>query len=188
VFPIHADARQLPFAGEFFDAVLCIDAYNYFGTDDLYLNYLVHFLRPGGILAFVSAGLTDDFGSEVPTHLQRFWGADSWNIHSAAWWREHVAKTRLVEVLESGCIANGWELWLEWAQATDASAWYQEMLAVDRGRYLGYVGVIAKRIPGQPLAEYAWPSTLRSVEGEYQYHPVLRDETASTTKEADGAD
>ena len=34
VFPLHADARSLPFAAEFFDAVICIDAFSYFGTDD----------------------------------------------------------------------------------------------------------------------------------------------------------
>ena len=33
VFPIHADARQLPFADEFFDAIVSIDSYHYFGTD-----------------------------------------------------------------------------------------------------------------------------------------------------------
>ncbi len=30
VFPIHSDARQLPFAEEFFDAILCVDAFAYF--------------------------------------------------------------------------------------------------------------------------------------------------------------
>src|SRR5512145_2084376 len=36
VFPLHADARALPFAAEFFDAIVCLDCFNYFGTDDLY--------------------------------------------------------------------------------------------------------------------------------------------------------
>lgn len=31
VLPVHADACDLPFAEEVFDAVTCIDAYNYFG-------------------------------------------------------------------------------------------------------------------------------------------------------------
>src|SRR5262245_22460570 len=35
VFPFHADARSLPFAADFFDAILCIDSFYYFGTDDL---------------------------------------------------------------------------------------------------------------------------------------------------------
>lgn len=38
VFPIHADARSLPFAAEFFDAVVSIDSFVYYGTDDLYLS------------------------------------------------------------------------------------------------------------------------------------------------------
>ena len=49
VFPIHADARSLPFAAEFFDAIMCIDSYPYFGSDDLYLNYLAQFVKPGGV-------------------------------------------------------------------------------------------------------------------------------------------
>src|SRR5438874_10695018 len=44
VFPIRADARSLPFADGFFDAVLALDSYFYFGTDDLYLNYLARFV------------------------------------------------------------------------------------------------------------------------------------------------
>ena len=38
VFPIHADARSLPFAPGFFDAIVCLDSFIYFGSDDLYLS------------------------------------------------------------------------------------------------------------------------------------------------------
>src|SRR3954466_8282648 len=48
VFPIHADARALPFAPDFFDAIVCIDSFPYFGTDDLYLNYVARFVKPSG--------------------------------------------------------------------------------------------------------------------------------------------
>lgn len=174
VFPIHADARQLPFAADFFDVILCVDAYNYFGTDDLYLNYLVHFLRPGGVFAFASAGLMQDFDSAVPHHLERFWGADSWTIHTAAWWRQHLAKTGLVEVTEASAIEDGLALWLKWAEALDSSPWFLETLRADAGRYLGYVGVTSRRLEGKKLAEYAWPSTLRSRPIEYERHPLLR--------------
>ena len=36
VFPIHAEAHALPYADGFFDAIVAIDSYHYFGTDDLY--------------------------------------------------------------------------------------------------------------------------------------------------------
>ena len=39
VFPIHADARSLPFAEGFFDAIISIDSFVYYGTDEHYLNY-----------------------------------------------------------------------------------------------------------------------------------------------------
>src|SRR6476660_8297874 len=50
VFPIHADSRALPFANEFFDAVISIDSYFYYGTDDLYLNDVTRFVKPGGVI------------------------------------------------------------------------------------------------------------------------------------------
>ena len=48
VFLIHADARSPPFATDFFDAIVSIDSFVYYGTDDLYLNYLARFVKPGG--------------------------------------------------------------------------------------------------------------------------------------------
>ena len=47
-------------------------------------------------------------------------------------------------------------------------------LVADAGRYLGYVGVTSRRIEGKKLAEYAWPSTLRSRPIDHTPHPVLR--------------
>ena len=33
VFPIYAEARSLPYASEFFDAIVSLDSYHYYGTD-----------------------------------------------------------------------------------------------------------------------------------------------------------
>src|SRR5947208_4911260 len=57
VFPIHADARSLPFAAEFFDAIVSIDSFAYYGTDDLYVNSLAPFVKPGGRMGIAGAGL-----------------------------------------------------------------------------------------------------------------------------------
>ena len=66
VFPIHADARSLPFATEFFDVTVCIDSFPYFGTDDLYLSYLARFVKPGGSIATAGAGLTREIEGSLP--------------------------------------------------------------------------------------------------------------------------
>ncbi|MCA1595266.1 MAG: methyltransferase domain-containing protein, partial [Chloroflexi bacterium] len=87
VFPLHADARSLPFAPSFFDAIVSMDSYYYYGTDDLYLNYLAQFVKPGGVIGAAGAGLVQEVEGPVPEHLKVLWTQDFWSFHSAAWWR-----------------------------------------------------------------------------------------------------
>src|SRR6185503_17170254 len=70
VFPVHADARSLPFGAGFFDAIVSVDAFVYFGTDDLYLANVARLLKPGGTLAIAVAGLTREIDGPVPGHLE----------------------------------------------------------------------------------------------------------------------
>ena len=39
IIPVKADATDLPFEKDFFDAVVSIDSYNYFGRDEHYLDH-----------------------------------------------------------------------------------------------------------------------------------------------------
>jgi len=48
IIPIKAEARSLPYAHNFFDAIISIDSYEYYGTDALYLDYISKFLKPTG--------------------------------------------------------------------------------------------------------------------------------------------
>ena len=98
VFPIHADARSLPFAAEFFDAIVSIDSFFYYGTDDLYLNYLARFVKPGGPVGIAGAGLMREIEGPVPAHLREWWTADLWCLHSAAWWRRHWERTGILDI------------------------------------------------------------------------------------------
>ena len=66
VFPVHSDARSLPFADDFFDAVVSIDSFPYFGTDDTYLNYIARFVRSSGVLGIAGAGLMQEIDGPVP--------------------------------------------------------------------------------------------------------------------------
>jgi SAM-dependent methyltransferase len=176
VFPLHADAHSLPFAPEFFDAIVCIDCYPYFGTDDLYLNYLAQFVKPGGPIGIAGVGLMREMEGPVPDHLRPMWGQDFWAIHSAAWWRRHWERTGILAVEVADDMPNGWQRWLEWqhAVAPDNSV---EIKAVedDAGRYLGYVRVVGRRA-GVKLEEYCWPDTMRSIPPQYTKKPLLRSQ------------
>jgi cyclopropane fatty-acyl-phospholipid synthase-like methyltransferase len=177
VFPLHADARSLPFAPEFFDAIVCIDSFPYYGTDDLYLNYLAQFVKPGGYIAIAGAGLAQEVDGEVPSHLQQWWSQDFWACHSAAWWRRHWERTGIVDVELADTMPDGWRVWLDWQNAVAPdNATEIAALETDAGRYLGYVRLVARRRSGVKLEEYCWPDTLRSFPVHYTKQRLLRSE------------
>src|SRR5262249_29593427 len=114
VFPIHAEARSLPFAAEFFDAVTCIDSYIYYGTDDLYLNYLARFVKPGGPIGIAGAGLVSEMDGPIPAHLREWWAQDQpWCFHSPAWWRHHWGRAGILDVEVADTLAEGWRYWVD---------------------------------------------------------------------------
>jgi len=176
VFPLHADARALPFAEEFFDAILAVDCYSYFGTDDLYLNYLAHFVKAGGPIGIAGAGLVQEMTSPVPEHLCEFWSQDLWCLHSLDWWRRHWERTGIVEITAADNMDDGWRLWSYWHRVAwpDNTA---EIAAVetDAGRHLTFVRLIGQRREGVALQEYAWPDQLRSFPSQYEKKPLLRN-------------
>lgn len=152
VFPIHADARELPYAHEFFDAMVCIDAFIYFGTDDLCLNYLHRFVKKGGQLGMTVPGFMRDLDGPVPEHVRPFWAQECWTWHTVEWWRRHWERTGLVDIEVVDALPEGHDLWRRWYQARwDAGDKRKSVqsdisvLAEDAGRYMGFIRAVARR-------------------------------------------
>jgi len=169
VFPIHADARALPFSPEFFDVIVAIDSFLYFGTDDLYLNYIARFLKPTGTLAIAGAGFTRELEHPVPQHLRKWWTPDMVCLHSADWWSHHWKRTDIVDIDTAGTMPDGWQRWLDWQRFIAPDNTLEiEALEADRGDCLTYIRVIAHRRPEALLSE---PVT--SVPPACEHHPLL---------------
>lgn len=150
VFPIHGDARNLPFAENFFDAIVCIDSYIYYGTDDLYLNYLQKFVVPGGQIAVAVPGLMKEFENGIPKHLKDFWGQDCWSWHTVDWWTQLWGRTGLVNIEVSDILPNGCKFYARWKETQDSlgkNKWPQdtEILKKDAGEYVGFIRLIASK-------------------------------------------
>jgi SAM-dependent methyltransferase len=171
VFPLHADARSLPFAAAFFDAIVCIDSFYYFATDDLYLNDLARFVKPGGLVGLAGAGLMQEIDGALPEHLQEWWTPDLWSLHSAAWWRRHWERTGIMAIEVADTMPDGWQRWLDWHRvvAPDNAVEIQALEA-DRGCYLGYVRLVGRR------EEVKLADPIVSVTTEYVKKPLLRSE------------
>ncbi len=152
IFPIHSDARNLPYAESFFDAIICVDAYIYFGTDDLYLDYLCKFLKPGGQIGIVVPGFMQEVRGSLPKHLEPFWAQECWTWHTLEWWRWHWERTGLVQLQTADILPNGWKFWLDWENArhfvnqNDPGLESDiQVLQTDQGDYMGFVRLIAKK-------------------------------------------
>lgn len=172
VFPIHADAQSLPFAAEFFDAIVSIDSYFYYGTDDLYLSYIARFLKPGGVLGMAGAGVMREVEDMVPEHLRGWWNQDRpWCLHSAPWWRRHWGRTGILNVELADTMPDGWQRWLDWHRViAPNNAVEIQALEADQGNYLGYVRAVGRRQTDVTLDEPYVSSPI-----QYTKQPLLRD-------------
>ena len=171
VFPIHADARSLPFAAEFFDAIVGIDSFMYFGTEDLYLTYLGRFVKPGGPIGVAMAGFVQEIEGPIPEHLRDWWTQDmAWCLHSAAWWRRHWEKTGILDIALADTLSDGWQFWRNWLKLIAPDNVTEiRTLEADAGSHLGYVRVVGRRRVEAQLTE-----PVVSVPTQYAKKPLLR--------------
>ena len=152
VFPIHADARALPFAGDFFDAVISIDSIMYYGTDDFYLRSLARFVKPGGVIGIAAAGLVQEIEGTLPEHLREWWEPGLWSLHSAEWWRRHWERAEILDVELAETMPDGWKVWVEWQRTVSPESLTEiEAVEADRGQNIAYVRVVGRRRADVPL-------------------------------------
>lgn len=113
VFPIHADARNLPFAEQFFDAIVCVDPCICFSTDDLDLDLdrLARFVRPAGQLGIVIPGFMQEIDGALPDHLRPLWAQECWSWHTIDSWRWLWQRTGLVSTDIADSLPDDWRLW-----------------------------------------------------------------------------
>jgi SAM-dependent methyltransferase len=150
VLPIRLDAHDLPFGDQSYDCILSIDAYHYFGTDDLYLSRCVRLLRPEGRIGIVVPGLVTEL-EELPGHLRPYWDPDCWSLHSPEWWKRHWERSGRVEVEQANLLPNGWTEWLLWLEVcleigVDKELTELRMLREDAGRNLGFSRIVARKV------------------------------------------
>lgn len=156
VHPVQADVRSgLPFENDFFDAVLSIDAWEYFGTDDHLLPRLLGVLRPGGPIGMATPAMARDVRDlgKIPDHIADVVGWEALAWHAPAWWRQQWELTGLVDAVQARLQDSGWADWLRWSQAVQAKSGHEvdvsvEMLLADGGELLSFALVSAtKRQP-----------------------------------------
>lgn len=117
IHPIKADASQdLPFEPEFFDAVVSIDSYNYYGRDPRYLGEkLLPYVKPGSKLYLSIPGMVHDCHDNLPGCLLASWTPEQLEyMHDMDWWHAMIEQTAKVRILDMHAMACTREAWADW--------------------------------------------------------------------------
>ncbi len=148
IIPIHADATDLPFADEFFDAVVSVDSYHYFGRDAKYMDEkLAPLVKKGGVIAICVPGLKHELNGELPEEIKKSWSAkDMETMHSCEWWHGLLSESKLVDVLEVRETRSFETCWEDWLQCDNPYAiGDRAAMRAGAGKYLNFVLMICRR-------------------------------------------
>ena len=117
IVPIHGDAMDMPFAKDYFDTIVSVDSYHYFGCHEgVFAERILPFVRPGGTVMIAVPGLREEPRGEL-RELFTAWaeGDDALCFHTVSWWEALLEKECgdrcTVSVLEAECGDAAWEDW-----------------------------------------------------------------------------
>lgn len=148
IIPIHAEAHDLPFAEDFFDAVVCVDAYHYFGAEKDYLTkHLAPLVKRGGEIAVAVPGLKREFADgAVPAELLPYW-VENMNFYTCDWWHNLWMRSDMVEIKECREMRCHDQAWKDWLTCDNEYARRDiKMMEDEGGNYFNLILIRAARL------------------------------------------
>lgn len=148
IIPVKADAMALPFAAEFFDAVVTTDSYNYFGRDPAYLDEkLLPFVKSGGYIYIAIPGMKRDCHDRLPTELLLSWTPEQLAyMHDVAYWTDMVHQCKGAEVIAVEEMESNEEVWADWLkQENEYAIGDRKAIEAGGGKYLNFIQIVLKK-------------------------------------------
>ena len=148
IIPVKADATDLPFEKNFFDAVVSTDSYNYFGRDERYLDdKLLPFVKPGGLVYIAIPGMKRDCHDHLPEELLLSWTPEQLDyMHDVDYWRDIVSQCRGAEVLSMREMESNDEVWADWlAQDNEYAVGDRKSMEAGGGKYLKFIAIVLRK-------------------------------------------
>ena len=148
LIPVKADAFSLPFEKEFFDAVISVDSYNYFGRDPKYLDEnLLPFVKPGGYVYAAVPGMKKDCHHSPASELLLSWTPEQLEyIHDIDYWKQILGPCMGAELVSIKEMESNEEVWADWLMQDNEYA-RNDRKAMDAGggRFLNFISFILKK-------------------------------------------
>ncbi len=148
IIPVKADAENLPFEKDFFDAVVTTDSYNYFGRDPKYLDEkLLPFVKSGGYIYISIPGMKKDCHDDLPKELLLSWTPEQLEyMHDVDYWKAMVEQCSGAELTEIGEMESNDEVWADWLkQDNEYAVGDRKSMEAGGGKYLNFIKIVLKK-------------------------------------------
>lgn len=144
IIPLNTSAENLPFAYHYFDMIVSVDAYHYFGTDKLFFKEKIKpYIKENGLIFISVPGVKKDYDN-VPEDLSKKISEDDFKHFKSIDYWNNILKENIKEIKieEMKCFNDAWDSWL----ATDNPYAVEdvELLKADGGKYLNLIGIKGK--------------------------------------------
>lgn len=148
IIPVKADATNLPFEKEFFDAVVTTDSYNYFGRDVTYLDTkLLPYVKKGGYIYIAIPGMKKDCHEHLPDELLLSWTPEQLDyMHDTAYWTDIVSHCHGAEVINVNEMESNEEVWADWLkQDNEYAVGDRKSMEAGGGKYLNFIKIVLRK-------------------------------------------
>lgn len=148
LIPVKADANALPFEKNFFDAVVCVDSYNYFGRDVRYLDdRLLPFIKPCGYVYIAVPGMKKDCHDCLPEELLLSWTPEQLEyMHDTHYWSQLVHRCQGANVLRVQEMESNEEVWADWLkQENEYAVGDRKAMEAGGGKYLNFIAITLQK-------------------------------------------
>lgn len=145
VFPICADAQELPFADSYFDVLMSINSLFFYVTDgDFLREKIIRNVKPGGEIGIIVPGFYREYSDGVPEELKPYWSdqLDKW--HTLDWWVDCFTASGIVDILIADMLPDneGNMIYKKSAMMVNA---HEEPFNIIAGDNITFIRIIAKR-------------------------------------------
>lgn len=148
LIPVKADATDLPFEKDFFDAIVSIDSYNYFGRDESFLDKkLLPFVKSSGYIYIAIPGMKKDCHDKLPPELLLSWTPKQLEyMHDVKYWTDMVSKCAGAEVIGVNEMESNDEVWADWLkQDNEYAVGDRKSMEAGGGKYLNFISIVLRK-------------------------------------------
>ncbi|MCO7255516.1 methyltransferase domain-containing protein [Dickeya oryzae] len=147
IIPLLLDVtKEIPFAQEYFDMIISVDAWQYFGSNDSMLAKMLPFVKPNGLIAVAVPGFIQDYSEgNLPEVVKPFWTPD-WYFYSCHWWKALWEKEPGIEILQLREMDSCQQAWDDFMPCTLAQEMMVPIMEAGAGTYFNMIQIVGRKV------------------------------------------